>query len=74
MKRKEPVSLLCVLVGQIVAHVYPQEILKILLRDEQLGGDVDVQKLAKRTPLFSGSDLKRMCSSCFLRTVVDIFL
>ena len=35
------------------------EILKILLRDEVLWDDVDLQWLAKRTELFSGSDLKR---------------
>lgn len=34
-------------------------ILKILLRDETLADEVDLQALAKRTDLFSGSDLKR---------------
>lgn len=38
------------------------EILKILLRDEVLAPDVDLKWLAKRTELFSGSDLKRMLS------------
>ena len=36
------------------------EILKILLRDENLALDVDLASLAKRTETFSGSDLKRM--------------
>lgn len=35
------------------------EILKILLRDEKLGDDVDLQALGVRTESFSGSDLKR---------------
>jgi SpoVK/Ycf46/Vps4 family AAA+-type ATPase len=34
-------------------------ILRILLADEQLGDDVSVSALAKRTESFSGSDLKR---------------
>lgn len=38
-------------------------ILKILLRDESLANDVDLTALAKRTELFSGSDLKRMYHS-----------
>ena len=33
--------------------------MKILLRDEILADDVDLAALAKRTDLFSGSDLKR---------------
>lgn len=35
------------------------EIMKILLRDEVLGPDVDLGVLAKQTEAFSGSDLKR---------------
>jgi SpoVK/Ycf46/Vps4 family AAA+-type ATPase len=35
------------------------EILKILLRDETLSPDVDLKILARDTPTFSGSDLKR---------------
>jgi SpoVK/Ycf46/Vps4 family AAA+-type ATPase len=34
------------------------EILKILLRDEQLAPDVDLKVLAKKTETFSGSDLR----------------
>ena len=44
------------------SHCLDTEILKILLRDETLGLDVDLQSLAKRTELFSGSDLKRCVS------------
>jgi SpoVK/Ycf46/Vps4 family AAA+-type ATPase len=39
------------------------EILKILLRDESLAGDIDIQALAKKTESFSGSDLKRECQT-----------
>ena len=35
------------------------EILKILLKDEEVAEDVDLKALAKRTEFFSGSDLKR---------------
>ncbi|KAI0030603.1 P-loop containing nucleoside triphosphate hydrolase protein, partial [Vararia minispora EC-137] len=35
-----------------------EEILKILLRSEMLGQDVDIAKIAKETSGFSGSDLK----------------
>lgn len=37
-----------------------EAILKILLRDETLGPDLDLQLLATKTESFSGSDLKRM--------------
>ena len=46
-----------------------EEILKILLRDETLGEDVDVKALAKRTESFSGSDLKRK----WAQTARDVF-
>lgn len=36
-----------------------KEILKILLREENLAEDVDLGEMAKRTGDFSGSDLKR---------------
>ncbi len=36
-------------------------ILDILLRDEQLSDDVDIDRIAKDTDGFSGSDLKRTC-------------
>ena len=35
------------------------EILKIMLRSENLAEDVDLKKLAEETVSFSGSDLKR---------------
>ena len=38
------------------------EILKILLRDEELGEDVDLAALGVKTESFSGSDLKRTYS------------
>uniref|UniRef100_D8PX12 AAA+ ATPase domain-containing protein n=1 Tax=Schizophyllum commune (strain H4-8 / FGSC 9210) TaxID=578458 RepID=D8PX12_SCHCM len=48
------------------------EILKILLRDETLGEDVDVKALAKRTESFSGSDLKHLCVSAALDAVKEL--
>ncbi|KAI5122057.1 hypothetical protein M0805_006041 [Coniferiporia weirii] len=47
------------------------EILKILLRDETLASDVDLSWLAKRTDLFSGSDLKHLCVSAALDAVKE---
>jgi len=41
----------------------PPEILRIHLRDEGLSPEVDLKVLARDTPTFSGSDLKRK-SSC----------
>ncbi|KAL1707774.1 P-loop containing nucleoside triphosphate hydrolase protein [Schizophyllum commune] len=49
-----------------------EEILKILLRDETLGDDVDVKALAKRTESFSGSDLKHLCVSAALDAVKEL--
>lgn len=37
----------------------PTEILKIHLRDEALSPGIDLKDLARDTPTFSGSDLKR---------------
>ncbi|KAJ3862484.1 hypothetical protein EV359DRAFT_45080 [Lentinula novae-zelandiae] len=48
-----------------------QEILKILLRDEVLGDDVDIGVLAKQTESFSGSDLKHLCVSAALDAVKE---
>lgn len=48
-----------------------EEILKILLRDETLGPDVDLATLAKRTEAFSGSDLKHLCISAALDAVKE---
>lgn len=39
---------------------FPEAILEILLRGEQLGEDVHLDQIAKETDGFSGSDLKRM--------------
>ncbi|KAG5653975.1 hypothetical protein H0H81_008843 [Sphagnurus paluster] len=41
-----------------------EEIMKILLRDEALGNDLDISTLAKKTESFSGSDLKRKSLYC----------
>ncbi|EJD05810.1 AAA-domain-containing protein [Fomitiporia mediterranea MF3/22] len=48
-----------------------EEILKILLRDEELAPDVDLAWLAKRTEMFSGSDLKHLCVSAALDAVKE---
>ncbi|KAF8831434.1 hypothetical protein HHX47_DHR1000411 [Lentinula edodes] len=48
-----------------------QEILKILLRDEVLGDDVDIGVLARQTESFSGSDLKHLCVSAALDAVKE---
>ncbi|WVR04095.1 hypothetical protein IAU60_001094 [Kwoniella sp. DSM 27419] len=49
-----------------------QAILDILLRGETLAEDVDLNKLAKETDGFSGSDLKHLCVSAALSAVKDI--
>ncbi|RDB21505.1 CDP-diacylglycerol--inositol 3-phosphatidyltransferase [Hypsizygus marmoreus] len=48
-----------------------EEILKILLRDETLGDDLDISALAKKTENFSGSDLKHLCVSAALDAVKE---
>ncbi|KAJ9609236.1 hypothetical protein H2204_015639 [Knufia peltigerae] len=45
------------------------QILKIHLRHEQLADDVDVADLAKRTPFYSGSDLKNVAVAAALNCV-----
>lgn len=45
------------------------EILKIHLRDEQLAEDVDLSDLAKKTPFYSGSDLKNLSVAAALNCV-----
>lgn len=42
------------------------EILKILLKDEELAPNVDLKFLATKTESFSGSDLKRQSASSFI--------
>ncbi|KAF4534967.1 ATPase family aaa domain-containing protein 1-a [Lasiodiplodia theobromae] len=44
-------------------------ILKVLLKGEKLGSDIDAGKLAKMTPRFSGSDLKSLCVQAALECV-----
>ncbi|KAH9966733.1 hypothetical protein BC827DRAFT_1264662 [Russula dissimulans] len=48
-----------------------EEILKILLRDEDLSPEVDLKGLARDTPTFSGSDLKHICVSAALDAVKE---
>ena len=45
------------------------EILKIHLRNEQLAEDVDLADLAKKTPFYSGSDLKNLAVTAALNAV-----
>ena len=45
------------------------EILKIHLRNEQLSDDVNISDLAKRTPFYSGSDLKNLAVAAALNCV-----
>ncbi|OAL22972.1 hypothetical protein AYO22_06880 [Fonsecaea multimorphosa] len=47
------------------------EILKIHLRNENLGEDVDLQDLAKKTPFYSGSDLKNVAVAAALNCVKE---
>lgn len=46
----------------------PPEILKIHLRDEALSPEVDLKVLARDTPTFSGSDLKRKSPLSLVRS------
>lgn len=48
-----------------------KEILRIHLRGEQLDGSVDIDDLAKRTPFYSGSDLKNIAISAALACVKE---
>ncbi|KAL4879153.1 hypothetical protein BJY04DRAFT_103639 [Aspergillus karnatakaensis] len=45
------------------------EILKIHLKEEALDSAVDLPELARRTPLYSGSDLKNLCVAAALACV-----
>lgn len=46
-----------------------RSILQIHLKDEQLEPSVDMEELAHRTPLYSGSDLKNLCVAAALACV-----
>ncbi|KAL9089076.1 MAG: hypothetical protein Q9165_005889 [Trypethelium subeluteriae] len=46
-----------------------EAILRIHLKDESLDSDVKLVELAKRTPLYSGSDLKNLCVAAALACV-----
>ncbi|CAE6468996.1 unnamed protein product [Rhizoctonia solani] len=48
-----------------------EAILRIMLKDEDLAGDVDVPALAKRTDGFSGSDLKNLVVAAALDAVKE---
>ncbi|PSN68978.1 AAA-domain-containing protein, partial [Corynespora cassiicola Philippines] len=48
-----------------------REILKIHLRGEQLDESVDLEELSKRTPFYSGSDLKNLAVSAALACVKE---
>ncbi|EPQ58230.1 AAA-domain-containing protein [Gloeophyllum trabeum ATCC 11539] len=48
-----------------------EEILKIHLRGETLGNEVDLKALAKKTENFSGSDLKHLCVAAALDAVKE---
>ncbi|KAI8340322.1 hypothetical protein BC941DRAFT_420084 [Chlamydoabsidia padenii] len=45
------------------------EILKMLLKDEQLENDVSLAELAKATQHYSGSDLKNLCVTAALKSI-----
>lgn len=47
-------------------------ILSSHLADEKLADDVDLDSIADRTPLFSGSDLKNVCVSAALDAVREL--
>jgi len=50
-----------------------EAILKIYLKDELLGPDVDIKDLAVSTPNYTGSDLKNFCvSTAFARVYEEI--
>jgi len=65
--RRLPRRLLVDLPTQADRH----EILKIHLRGEQLDGSVDLDDIAKRTPFYSGSDLKNLAVSAALACVKE---
>lgn len=46
-------------------------ILKLLLKDETLDDGVDIQDYAKRTPNYSGSDLKNVCVAAAMAAVEE---
>jgi SpoVK/Ycf46/Vps4 family AAA+-type ATPase len=48
-----------------------KEILKIHLRGEQLDNSVDLEDISKRTPFYSGSDLKNLAVSAALACVKE---
>ncbi|KAM7187787.1 P-loop containing nucleoside triphosphate hydrolase protein [Naviculisporaceae sp. PSN 640] len=51
-----------------------EAILKLQLKDEKLGPDVDLEKLAKMTTSYTGSDLKSLCVAAAMSAVYDKLL
>eukprot|EP00842_Homolaphlyctis_polyrhiza_P004131 jgi/Hompol1/4719/HPOL_001814-RA len=49
-------------------------ILRLLLREEELDSSVSIESLAKRTKLYSGSDLKNLCVSAALARVKEVIM
>lgn len=46
-----------------------EAILRVMLREEHLAGDVDLAALARETELYSGSDLKNLCVAAAMEAV-----
>ncbi|KAF9507015.1 hypothetical protein BS47DRAFT_1304506 [Hydnum rufescens UP504] len=54
-----------------IEHSRTSGIITALLRDEELDG-VDISEIARRTKLFSGSDLKHLCVAAALASVQEM--
>eukprot|EP01135_Chromosphaera_perkinsii_P002000 Nk52_evm47s215 gene=Nk52_evmTU47s215 len=50
-----------------------ESILKLLLKDNVLCDDVNIKEIAKKTPSFSGSDLKNLCATAALLCARELF-
>jgi len=48
-----------------------EQILRLHLRDEQLGEDMDLRNIASKTHYYSGSDLNALCVSAAMASVKD---
>ncbi|KAF2036236.1 AAA-domain-containing protein [Setomelanomma holmii] len=59
------------LLVDLPTHADRKEILRIHLKGEQLDDSVDLEDLAKRTPFYSGSDLKNIAVSAALACVKE---
>ncbi|GAB0139810.1 hypothetical protein EsHS_00000450 [Epichloe bromicola] len=47
------------------------EILRLLLKDESMDGTVSLEDISKRTPFYSGSDLKNLCVAAAMAAVEE---